>query len=289
VNHTDKLLATYLVFVTVVLVARGGVGEATVWLLLAHALFGVLMLLVSRLTPTDRVGNMIHDLYPLVVMLGLYAEIGTLTVPLGLDTTFENDAIVQQWEAALFGSQVSYEWIRRAPSIFWSGVLHLVYFVYYPMVVLGPVLLAARGKREQARRVLFTTMLAFVTCYVVFVLFPVAGPNYAFEHPTGPVREVWSARLVYGVLQSGSSFGAAFPSSHIAGAVAATLAVWREWRLLAYTFVLPVLLLLIGIVYCQMHYAVDVLAGLVVAGAATLAAGRVFAAKMNGRPSRVKP
>jgi membrane-associated phospholipid phosphatase len=118
-------------------------------------------------------------------------------------------------------------------------------------------------------------MVAFVLCYVVFVLFPVAGPNYAFEHPTGAVREVWSARLVYGVLAGGSSFGAAFPSSHVAAAGVAILALWREAPRAAAALVVPAVLLVIGTVYCQMHYGVDVLGGLLVIPAALGIAWRV--------------
>jgi membrane-associated phospholipid phosphatase len=140
--------------------------------------------------------------------------------------------------------------------------------LYYPIVLAGPLLLLLKRKAVQAQNVLFTTILAFVVCYVIFALYPVAGPNYTFEHPTGPVREVWSARLVYGLLGTGSSFGTAFPSSHVAATVAANIALWREWRVLAVTIVVPTVLLVVGTVYCQMHYGVDAVAGLLIGIAA---------------------
>lgn len=272
----DKLIAGYLVFVTAVILARGALAVAETWWLLAmHGLVGVLLVLFTRLPPEARVGHFLHDLYPLILLVPLYGEIGVLSLQLGAESTFARDAIVQRWEALLFGGQVSYEWIRRAPSAFWSAVLHLAYFSYYPIITLGPLLLVLRGRAVAARRVLFTTMVAFVACYVVFVLFPVAGPNYAFDHPTGAVREVWSARLVYGMLGAGSSFGAAFPSSHVAATIAAVLALSREWRALALGFAAPALLLTVGTVYCQMHYAVDAVSGVAVGAAAALAVHRV--------------
>lgn len=270
-NPTDRLLAGYVGFVTVVIVARGGLIEPTMWPLLAmHVLVGAVLYLFTRLDPHMRIGGVLHDLYPLALVPALYAELGVLNQQVGLASVFAHDAVVQRWEEAVFGTQLSYEWIRRAPSVFWSGVFHLGYLIYYPIIVLGPVLLVARGARTAGRRVLFATMVAFVACYVVFVLFPVAGPNYAFEHPTGAVREVWSARLVYGLLEGGSSFGAAFPSSHVAATLAAVLTLWREWRTLAWAFVLPTILLIVGTVYCQMHYGVDTLAGLGVGAAGGL-------------------
>jgi membrane-associated phospholipid phosphatase len=185
-----------------------------------------------------------------------------------VERIFANDAVVQRWEAWLFGTQISYEWIRAAPSAFWSGVLHLAYLSYYPIIVLGPVTLFVQGDGAGARHVLFTTMLAFAVCYAVFLLFPVAGPNYVWPHPTGAVRQVWSARIIYGMLANGSSIGAAFPSSHVAATVAAVLALWRPLRPLAIAFAGPAALLVVGTIYCQMHYGVDVLAGLGVAIAA---------------------
>ncbi len=261
----DKVLAGYLAFVTVVIVLRGGpTNPGDAWLLAAHGLFVVLLVLVRRLRPEHRVGQFLWDIYPLLLIPGLYAEIGVLSEQVGRPAILENDAVVQAWEASIFGGQPAYDWIRAAPSVLWSTVLHAAYFAYYPIVFSGPFLLLIRGERERARTVLFAITTAFVICYVVFVLYPVAGPNWVWDHPTGPVREVWSARLVYAVLAGGSSIGAAFPSSHVAATISATLALWHQWRFLGALFLIPALLLVVATVYCQMHYAIDAAAGLVV-------------------------
>ena len=86
----------------------------------------------------------------------------------------------------------------------------------------------------------------------------------AFDHPTGVVREVWSARFVYWLLGQGSAFGTAFPSSHVAATVAATIALWYQWRRMALVVIVPTVLLIVATVYCQMHYAVDAGSGLLV-------------------------
>lgn len=261
----DKLLTGYIAFVTVVVLVRGGPTDAgDGWLLAAHALFAILLFLFTRLDADHKIGRFLWDAYPLALIPGLYTEIGVLSEQFGRQAILAHDAVVQAWEAAIFGGQPAYDWIRSSPSVFWSTVLHLAYFSYYPIVFLGPVLLLARGERVRARKVLFTIVLVFVVCYVVFVLYPVAGPNWVWDHPTGPVREVWSARLVYAVLAGGSSIGAAFPSSHVAATMAATLALWRQWRRLALVFLAPAILLVVGTVYCQMHYAIDALMGLMV-------------------------
>jgi membrane-associated phospholipid phosphatase len=273
VRPVDKLIAAYLAFVTVLIVVRGQLDDPVTWLLLVtHALVALLLYLFTRLGPADKAGQLMHDLYPFVLLPVLYSELGLMNLQLGMTSTFARDAVVQGWEATIFGGQISYDWIRSSPSVFWSGLLHLAYLGYYPIILVGPIALIARGEVEKGRRVLLATMIAFVVCYVVFALFPVSGPNYAFEHPTGEVREVWSARVVYSLLGQGSAFGTAFPSSHVAATVAATVALWYEWRRLALVVFIPTVLLIVSTIYCQMHYGVDATAGLIVGLAAGFAA-----------------
>ena len=266
---TDALVACYVLFTTVLLVVNLDVTSSEFRLLLTmHGLVFVLLYLFTLLDARHRLGNTLHALYPLLLLTPLYTELGILSASAGIERTFAHDAVIQGWEASIFGGQISYEWIRNAPSVFWSGVLHLAYLGYYPIILSGPVLLLIKGSASRSRAVVFSTILAFLICYVVFALYPVAGPNYAFDHPTGEVRQVWSAQLVYSLLGTGSSFGTAFPSSHVAATVAANLALWREWRLLAWILLVPTILLIVGTVYCQMHYGIDALAGLVVGFAA---------------------
>lgn len=259
----DKLLATYLGFVSIVILARGNVLlPANMGMLVAHVLFGTLLFLFAKLEEGDSVGKIIHDAYPLLFILPLYMEFGLFNDQLGLDYILENDRQVQWMEDLLFGGQVSFTLIRDFPSVSLSWLLHLAYLAYYPIILVGPIWLFLRRENERARSIVFTTTVAFVICYVFFVLYPVAGPNYAFEHPTGPVRDVLPARLVYSALSIGSSVGAAFPSSHVAASLAATVALLNNWKPLGRAFVIPCLLLIVGTVYCQMHYGVDAMAGI---------------------------
>jgi membrane-associated phospholipid phosphatase len=118
-------------------------------------------------------------------------------------------------------------------------------------------------------------MTTFVACYLVFIFFPVAGPYYTFPRPAAWFLDNPTARLVYRTLAQGSSYGAAFPSSHVAATVAAALAAWQGSRRLGLALLLPTVLLSVGVVYCQMHYAVDAIAGLVVGAAIALVVSRV--------------
>src|SRR5690606_5907193 len=114
-------------------------------------------------------------------------------------------------------------------------------------------------------------MTTFVICYLFFIFMPVAGPYYEFPRPAPWFTDNWAAQLVYRTLASGSSYGAAFPSSHVAATVAAMGAAARGSRSLGQVLAVPTALLTVAVVYCQMHYAVDAIAGLLL-GAAVVTA-----------------
>jgi membrane-associated phospholipid phosphatase len=255
----DRLLIAYLSVVTIVAVLRAPREPAAWWLLPAHGLFLLLLFLIRR-RPPGPAGRVLGEIYPLLLLLGLYSEIGILN---GRSAPV-HDGMVQQWEMALFGAQVSREWWQAMPSRFWSTVLHGAYFSYYLIVSVPAFVLLRRGQTDQARHFVFAVMATFVVCYLCFLFFPVAGPYYTFARPDPWFTDNGPARLVYSTLAAASSYGAAFPSSHVAAAVAATVAAFRGSRAVGLGLVVPTMLLTIGVVYCQMHYGVDAVAGAVV-------------------------
>jgi membrane-associated phospholipid phosphatase len=184
------------------------------------------------------------------------------------------DQLIQHWELLLFGRQISREWWQTAPSRFWSTVLHGAYLSYYLIVSAPALYFAWRGNLAAVGRFVLVVIATFVFCYLFFIFLPVAGPYYEFPRPAAWFIDNLPARLAYDALATGSSYGAAFPSSHVAAALAATLAAARVSRRLGLLLLLPTVLLTIGVVYCQMHYGVDALAGLAVGALVSLVVGR---------------
>lgn len=259
----DLLLLGYLGIVSVVALIRAPTQPGCWWLLGAHALFVLLLYLFTR-PGLGPVGRGLREIYPLLLLVGLYAELDVLNGPA---TRPAYDQVVQRWELAIFGTQAAVAWWQSAPSRFWSAVLHAAYFSYY-FIILAPALyFAIRRDLGAVRHFVLVVMTVFVLCYLVFLAFPVAGPYYAFERPPAWFTDNLPARIVYSTLASGSSYGAAFPSSHVAATVAAALAAFRGSRPLGLALAVPTVLLTVGVVYCQMHYAVDALAGLAVGAA----------------------
>jgi membrane-associated phospholipid phosphatase len=263
----DLLLLGYVGFTSVVALIRPEARDGRSWLLAGNALVAVLVLLLSR-RDLGVFGRRLREIYPLLLLPSLYGALDLLS---GGGQVRVYDQLVQGWEQALFGGQPSRDWWRAAPSGFWSAVLHAAYFSYYGVVAVPAIVQLLQRRTRALRSFVLAVMATFIFCYVWFVLFPVAGPYYEFARPSGAFVDHPAARLVYATLSAGSSYGAAFPSSHVAASVAATLATARVSRGLGIALAIPTTLLTIGVVYCQMHYAVDAIAGLGVgAGMAAL-------------------
>jgi PAP2 superfamily len=266
----DIVLLGYLGIVTAVAIHRAPSQPGCWWLVLANGFAAVLVTLLSR-PGLGRTGAALREIYPLLLLVGLYGQLDVLN----RGVVQAHDALVQHWELSLFGAQVSRVWWRAAPSVVWSTVLHGAYFAYYFIVSIPAFYFLWRGDLVAVRRFVLAVMTTFVLCYLAFIFFPVAGPYYVFPRPDAWFLANPAARLVYDTLAEGSSYGAAFPSSHVGATVAAALTATMGSRRLGLLLAVPTLLLSIGVVYCQMHYAVDALAGLGVGGLVTAAVMRL--------------
>ncbi len=228
------------------------------WILAAHLALPLLAWLVVR-CPENATGRVIRAIYPVVLIIGLYSAIDVLN---GFGAARTWDGVIQHLDAQLFGDQPSRDWWRQHPSVFWSTLLHGTYLCYYLLVPLPALVFLAQRRYDAVDRYLDGLIATYFFCYLCYILIPVAGPYYEFARPSGVFIANLPARLVYHALERGSSFGAAFPSSHVAATVASVVGAWYGARRLAVVMAIPAALLAVAVVYCQMHYAVDSIAGL---------------------------
>lgn len=261
-RSVERLLIAYLAFTTLVGLVRISGQPAIGWVILANLLTGILIYLVSR-PGLGKTGGWLREIYPVVLLGALYPAIDILN---GFGAVSVHDLAVRTWEHRVFGSDISRTWWQATTSPFWSTVLHGAYFAYYP-IVLAPILVfLLLGQTLHARRAVLWLIATFVVCYSLFLVYPVAGPYYEFPRPDAWFLDNAPARLVYATLALGSAYGAAFPSSHVAATLVATAAAFRGSHSLGWLLVGPAALLSVGVVYCQMHYGVDALAGAAIGG-----------------------
>lgn len=276
----DRLTIAYLGLTGLWALALGGGQGVLVAAIHLAACLGIRVL--RRWNPQRGLAGFVRVAYPAIAMPALYAELGTLNRYL---TPRFFDQMVIGWEEALFRGQPSIDLSGALPWFPLSEAIHLGYMAYYllmPAALLGAYF--ATG-RVGLHRTVFTLMATFYVCYAIFVVFPVAGPRYEFERIGGVISEGSMYQLVHGILESGSAKGTAFPSSHVAASLAAVLGVAREDRRWFWALILPEIALIVGTVYGRFHYAIDVLAGLVIAVAAWAATPALFRALGGGQPA----
>lgn len=261
IGPTGWMLLAYLALTSVLALVRLPAQPAAGWVLVANLLTAGLIWLLAR-APLRAIGRALREVYPLILLGALYPAIDILN---NFGAVSVHDGLVRRWELALFGTEPSRTWWQQSHSPFWSTIFHGAYFTFYPIVLAPPIVFLARGCLPEARRAVRWIIATFLVCYLCFLFFPVAGPYYEFPRPDDWFISNPMARLVYATLARGSAYGAAFPSSHVAATVVATAAAFLGSKRLGWVLLVPAILLTIGVVYCQMHYAVDALAGMVIA------------------------
>lgn len=219
--------------------------------------FGVLAAIAAS-TWLRHIPRWLQYWAPLMTLLFLYTEMPMLIRAAGHPELL--DATVVGWERAVFGGQPALELAARWPSRGVSELLHLAYLSYYAIIFIVPAALYFMARRDDFSEAVFVLMLTFVVCFAWYVAFPVAGPRYLWPTsrtvPGGPIRSavVW-------LLEARSSKGTAFPSSHVAVAVAQSVLAIRYFGAKGSFVAVASVGLGLGAVYGGFHYAIDVIAG----------------------------
>jgi membrane-associated phospholipid phosphatase len=276
----DRLTLVYVAFTTGVVIAHlvgwrhGGLPRQLGGsMLVANGLLLVAAAIAPRARCT-RSRGFIAEWYAAIVLVGLYAVVGLLNDPTTAPAP-SFDAVVQGWDLRVFGEQVAYTWPRGMPSHWLAEFLSLCYLSFYAVGVGCPAVLWAIGRKAEARQAIFALLLTMFSCYAIFLLFPVAGPPYFWPWAEGPA---WTGPFVQAarhVIDGGDSWGSAFPSSHVAGSVVALVFAFRGWRPLGWILLVPTLGILVAVVYLQIHYGIDAIAGLGMAALASFIAPRL--------------
>jgi membrane-associated phospholipid phosphatase len=204
-----------------------------------------------------------------------------------LNCHFENlDHVFANWDQKLFGFQPALLWNKAYPGHIVSELMAMGYSLYFLMFV-SLTFYVFFKRYEDFQKVSFILITSFFVYYVVFVLFPVAGPQYYYlavgvdEIARGNFPEVgtyfanhtealpvpgWEDGFFRGLVQTAHATGerptAAFPSSHVGvSTLVMIIALWlKEWKF-ALIWAIPWIFLCMSTVYLLPHYAVDAIAG----------------------------
>jgi len=163
---------------------------------------------------------------------------------------------------------------------------YLTYFVY--LLVLGGVLYV-RKDWEGYWAVMTYSAAGYAIGYVIAMLFPIESPWFAMAGWwKGPLQGGPFTVTITFIEHFGRVRGAAFPSEHVAGSVAALWGAWRHRRWLFWVMLPLVGAMCASTVWGRYHYAADVLAGMVT-GTLGYALGLRLMRTRNAMPGSERP
>ncbi len=214
-------------------------GTVQHWKLLAglHGLIalGVHGLILTHFHRARKPLEFFRHFYPVLLFAYFFAETGWIN---RMFFSGYLDEPLIWFEQALFQFQPSALFMEKLPYLMISEVFYAAYFSYYLMI--GGVGIALFfHNRQQFFHYVSVVSFVFYACYLVYIIFPIAGPPLfykpidgfnltpALQHLAGnPVPEVIRGgvfyRLVTWIYEVFEAPGAAFPSSHVAVSWCAT-------------------------------------------------------------------
>lgn len=238
----------------------------------------------------------LYRLYPcrLTVFVRMVAQMSLLAYwypdTYEFNRIFDNlDYIFAYADQMLFGCQPAVEFCRMFPSMIVSELLNMGYFFYYPMMLIV-VTFYFLNHFEWFEKVCFVLMTSFFIYYLVYLLVPVAGPQFYFPAigmdkvnacdfiaigdyfrdnsillPSPGYDHGFFYELVEKSQEVGERPTAAFPSSHVGISTILMIMSWRVNRRLFYYLMPFYLLLCMATVYIQAHYLIDSIVGFITA------------------------
>lgn len=186
-------------------------------------------------------------------------------------------------DRALFGVDVTV-WAERFVTPFRNDLFAVAYTTYYFLALtLGALLFALR--RADARRFFFTVVLAYHVSYAGYFAIPGLGPRFTLaEKQTVSVHDTPVSRAIDDTLNKMEQTKYdVFPSGHTMIAVVVLIVAFQRLRP-AFWFLLPVATgLVISTIYCRYHYAIDLIAGIVLAALVVPLGDRLYDRLTNPR------
>jgi membrane-associated phospholipid phosphatase len=138
---------------------------------------------------------------------------------------------------------------------------YLTYFAY--LLGVGGVLYYRRDWRGYWSIMTYSAV-GYAIGYVTAMLFPIESPWFSMAGMwQGPLQGGPVTATINFIEHFGRVRGAAFPSEHVAGSVAALWGAWRHRRWLFWVMAPLVLCMCVSTVWGRYHYVVDVFAGMV--------------------------
>ena len=275
IKTTDVITVAYMLVTALFIVVFGGVSGIffTPLMIRVFIILFVIAVIYFHSQWDKNWINFIHLFYPILLLSYFYGETALIN---NLIFSEYLDPIIYNWEQTLFGFQPSLEFSIRFPQPWFSELLYMGYFSYY-LLTFGVSLMFFIIKPTMAENVNFLIITSLFIYYLIFIIFPVVGPQYYFSPPFSEVANSgFFSRMVKLIQHYGEHPTGAFPSSHVGLVVIFLTMTYNNLRWLFWVIVPLFLLILLATVYIKAHYAIDIFAGLLSAPIVYYISGILF-------------
>lgn len=226
----------------------------------------ILVPLIFTLIYFDQKGKnfligLLRSTYPLILSGYFYSE-----------TYFYNQVFMENidpqlisWELNLFGMQPSLLFAETFSSPLFSELMYFGYFTFYLLIMFFTINMLFK-KREIFKETIFKLTTSLYIFYTIFCFIPSAGPQFFFPFPENQVPDGFLFHKIMLFIQDTAEHPTgAFPSSHVGISVIILILSWKHSRAF-FNWAWPfVILLILSTVYIKAHYAIDTIAGLLIA------------------------
>ncbi|MCE5332890.1 MAG: phosphatase PAP2 family protein [Bacteroidales bacterium] len=197
------------------------------------------------------------------------------------------DFILANLEQNIFGFQPALVFSKHFTQLWFSELMNMGYFSYYPLII-GTALYFYFANPKYFGLFFFTVLFSFYLYYIIYIIFPTAGPQYYyyaigmdnalsgnfpdvgyyFNYHNTLLANQDNSGYFYHLVENTQLLGerptAAFPSSHVGISTIIMIMVARYKRYFVFELLFPIYLILVAsTVYIQAHYFVDVLTGFI--------------------------
>jgi membrane-associated phospholipid phosphatase len=272
---TTTLTASYLM-VTAALMATFGQSIPRRSLLVATHLVLAIALLSLRTAPSSPTLRLVRDWHPLLLFPFLFKEVEPLAAAIG---DWRLTSAIPAIDAMLFGGQPSTYLSLRLSFVPLSEFLHLCYLAYIVVIPAVAGYWYFSNRREAFGELLLALSLVMLGSYLFFIILPVDSPYYLSARLTPPLSDHFFFNLAHQVSARGGARGGAFPSAHVSGALVLFLVAWRHQRRLAVLLAPIIAGVVMATVYGRFHYALDVIAGLLLGAIVVFVCRRLVASR----------
>lgn len=197
--------------------------------------------------------------YPHLFFLFCFEELGKLVYLVNPDW---QDAKLIAFDYWLTGVHPSL-WLEQFSTPARNDFFQFAYMTYFTyLLIVGGILYYRRDWKAYWATMTYSAA-GYVIGYCIAMIFPIQSPWFA-------MAGMWRGDLQGGPFTATITFiehfgrvrGAAFPSEHVAGSVAALWGAWRHRRWLFWTLLPLALCMCVATVWGRYHYVADVLAGI---------------------------